>query len=83
MKPAISLFNNKHQMNQNLTKTLNEFDGLMVDGVLTGRDGQFQVNFMSANEDQHLTDGLAMLEEEARKHGFFELKVHPNALEDS
>ncbi|MGP9651764.1 hypothetical protein ACT3UA_11435 [Glutamicibacter sp. 363] len=78
----ISLINNKHQMNQTLTKTLNEFDGLMVDGVLTGRDGQFQVNFMSANEDQHLTDGLAMLEEEARKHGFFELKVHPNALED-
>lgn len=78
----ISLIDTKRQMEQTLAETLDEFDGLMVEGKLTDRPGQFQINFLSANEDQQLTDGLSRLEEHAKKHGFFELKVHPEALED-
>lgn len=69
-------------MKQAVSQTLNDFDGLMIDGQLTDREGQFQVNFLSANEDQQLGEGLSRLEDEARKRGFYELKIHPEALED-
>ncbi|MGP4994580.1 hypothetical protein [Glutamicibacter ardleyensis] len=78
----VSLLNHQHQMGEAVSRTLNDFEGLMIDGNLTDTEGQFQVNFMSANEEQHLEDGLNRLEGEARERGFFELKIHPEALED-
>ncbi|MGP5049493.1 hypothetical protein [Glutamicibacter ardleyensis] len=74
--------NQKHQMGQAVSQTLNDFDGLMIDGELTDQAGQFQVNFMSAEGEQQLSEGLSRLEDEARQRGFYELKIHPEALED-
>ena len=74
--------NQKHQMGQAVSQTLNDFDGLMIDGQMTDRTGQFQVNFISAEGDQQLSEGLSRLEDEARQRGFYELKIHPEALED-
>lgn len=78
----VSLLSQKHQMGQALSQTLDEFDGLMIDGQLTDHDGQFQINFMSAEGEQQLSEGLSKLEDSAREQGFYELKIHPQALED-